>query len=220
MKEAWILMKTCVIGASVCFLALSSVAFCADKKPLPNQAGNDDVDLEGSVMIDRNEIQQALGADPGPGYVVVHLKVTPKTDKALSVSPEDFTLLERNSGERAVALAPNEIAGAAAPMVVKTDPENQNGNTGVGIGGIRLGRGPKKAEPSKADKSDSEPKPPSRGNGDTVLLAALKSKTLPEQETKTPIEGLLYFSLSGKLKVKDLSLLYKGPAGRLTFDFK
>jgi len=31
---------------------------------------------------------------------------------------------------------------------------------------------------------------------------------------------MLYFALEGKNKPKDLSLLYKGPAGRLVFDFK
>ena len=43
---------------------------------------------------------------------------------------------------------------------------------------------------------------------------------LHDVETKEPVEGLLYFLLDGKNKVKDLGLIYKGPAGRLAMDFK
>jgi hypothetical protein len=52
------------------------------------------------------------------------------------------------------------------------------------------------------------------------LLALLKAKTLPEKKTSSPISGLLYFSLDGKHKPKDLVLQYSGPAGRLSLEFK
>ena len=35
-------------------------------------------------------------------------------------------------------------------------------------------------------------------------LGPLTEKILPDKETKTPVEGLLYFSISGKLKPKDV----------------
>ena len=42
---------------------------------------------------------------------------------------------------------------------------------------------------------------------------------MPDKETKTPVEGLLYFSISGaKLKPKDVSLVYNGAAGKLIMD--
>ena len=69
-----------------------------------------------------------------------------------------------------------------------------------------------------------------RTSGETILnarvaeltaeLEALKQKALPDQETKEPLEGLLYFPIEGKVKPKDLSLIYKGPAGKLVMDFK
>ena len=52
------------------------------------------------------------------------------------------------------------------------------------------------------------------------LLAPLKAKGLADSETNKPLEGLLYFAIEGKNKPKDLSLLYKGAAGRLVIDFK
>jgi hypothetical protein len=52
------------------------------------------------------------------------------------------------------------------------------------------------------------------------LMAVLKAKVLPEQETGEPLAGLLYFSLEGKHKPKQLSLQYNGPAGRLILEFK
>jgi hypothetical protein len=56
--------------------------------------------------------------------------------------------------------------------------------------------------------------------GNNSLLAALTSKGLPERETKAPVEGLLYFAVEGKVKLKDLSLIYKSPFGRLEMEFK
>ena len=50
------------------------------------------------------------------------------------------------------------------------------------------------------------------------LLAVLKAKVLPETETMEPVEGLLYFLIDGKFKQKDLALIYKGQAGRLTWN--
>jgi len=46
------------------------------------------------------------------------------------------------------------------------------------------------------------------------------AKALPERETKAPVEGLLYFVMEGKVKPKDLGLVYKSPLGRLEMDFK
>jgi hypothetical protein len=54
---------------------------------------------------------------------------------------------------------------------------------------------------------------------DNPLLAALKAKILPDKESLEPVEGLLYFSIDGKLKPKDLAVIYKGPAGKLVMEF-
>ncbi|MCX6636622.1 MAG: hypothetical protein NT090_16295, partial [Acidobacteria bacterium] len=52
------------------------------------------------------------------------------------------------------------------------------------------------------------------------LLAKLKQKMLPAKQGTEPISGLLYFSLEGKHKPKDLELVYRGPAGKLSIRFK
>ena len=57
-------------------LILSSLAIADDIKSLPNQAGNGNVDLAGTVILDAKEIEQVLGAPMDPGYIVVRIKVS------------------------------------------------------------------------------------------------------------------------------------------------
>ena len=54
---------------------------------------------------------------------------------------------------------------------------------------------------------------------DNPLLAILDQKMLQDKETKEPVTGYLYFPLEGKQKLKDIELIYKGPAGRLIVPF-
>ncbi len=208
-------------------LALSLLAFSpasrAERKPLPGQAGNDDIELVGSVIIDPAEMKQALGADIGQGYVMVRMKVTPRTDKPLRVSPDDFTIVSSKDGQRSAALEPGQIAGRGA-LVVKA-AANQPGGEGTmtngpiwgGIAGMSRGgsagntKGADGGVEAKADDGAKEK--------DNPLLAVLKAKQLPDKETSEPIEGLLYFPIDGKIKPKDLRVIYKGPAGKLVMEF-
>ncbi|HYK62722.1 MAG TPA: hypothetical protein VEV85_25015 [Bryobacteraceae bacterium] len=185
-------------------LLMAALAF-AENKPLPNQAGNDDVDLAGTVVIERPQIQQELGMDMGAGYMLVQIKVTPKGDAALRVGPDDFTLLSRKNGDRSPALDPQQIAGTGGALIVKPAAQ-QPGGDGTRTNGPIWGGVTPKAGGAK--------------DGDSRLLGVLKEKALQDQETKKPVEGLLYFALDGKLKPKDVSLIYKGPAGKLVIDFK
>jgi hypothetical protein len=185
-------------------LLMAALAF-AENKPLPNQAGNDDVDLAGTVVIERPQIQQELGMDMGAGYMLVQIKVAPKGDAALRVGPDDFTLLSRKNGERSPALDPEQIAGTGGALIVKPAAQ-QPGGDGTRTNGPIWGGVTPKAGGAK--------------DGDSRLLGVLKEKALQDQETKKPVEGLLYFALDGKLKPKDVSLIYKGPAGKLVIDFK
>ncbi len=52
------------------------------------------------------------------------------------------------------------------------------------------------------------------------LLATLKERMLPEKTGSEPVAGLLYFPLEGKHKPKELELVYRGPAGKLSIRFK
>jgi hypothetical protein len=203
-------------------LLISLSGFAGEKKPLPGQAGNDDIELVGSLIIDRDEIKQALGADMGAGYVVARMKVTPKTEKPLRISPDDFTIVSRKDGQRTVALSPGQIAGKGA-LVVKAAAEQPGGlgtmTNGPIWGGIGMGRGGggnSKGTPSGTVEATQTK---SSDDKDNPLLAVLKAKVLPDTESLEPVQGLLYFTIDGKIKPKDLAIIYKGPAGKLIMEF-
>jgi hypothetical protein len=181
-------------------------ALAADKKAFPGQAGNDNIELTGTLIMDAAEIHQTVGSDLGPGIIVARIKASNKTGDPMRIGPDDFTLISRKNGDRGGALEPGQLAGGSA-LIVKRDHSgrdwaqqtNQPGFTGVG--GM-----------TKTDKPTDE-----------VLLATLKSKEMPDQETKSngSVEGLVYFSMdSAKLKSKDMALIYAGPGGHLTMEFK
>jgi hypothetical protein len=204
-------------------LLIPLLTYAGEKKPLPGQAGNDDVELVGSIMIDRDEIKQALGgADIGAGYVVARMKVTPKTEKPLLISSDDFTIVSRKDGQRTVALSPGQIAGKGA-LIVKAAADQPGGlgtmTNGPIWGGIGMGRGG--AGNSKGAASGTVEATPSKGTDDkdNPLLAVLKAKVLPDSESLEPVQGLLYFTIDGKIKLKDLAIIYKGPAGKLVMEF-
>src|ERR1700693_2021759 len=128
------------LAASVVILcALSTMtAMAADKKAFPGQAGNDNIELTGTLLIDPAEIRQAVGSDLGPGIVVARVKASNKTGEAMRIGPDDFTLVSRKDGDRSDALAPGQLAGGSA-LIVKRDhagrdwaqQSNQPGFTGV-----------------------------------------------------------------------------------------
>jgi hypothetical protein len=204
-------------------------ALAADHKSYPGQAGNDNIELVGTVITEPEEIRQALGAELGEGFIVVRVKATPKTDEAMRIGPSDFVLISRRDGDREEAMAPAQITSHSA-LVLKQDhsgrdyAQQTNRPGWTGIGGITRTAGPRKgAEEKKTDAKDEPKAAPAGGAAnDDALLAALTAKQLPDKETKGSIEGLLYFSMeSSKIKKsKDLSLLYKGSGGRLTMDFR
>lgn len=215
---------------------LSALTFAADRKALPGQAGNDDVELVGSVLIDRQEVMQAVGMYVGPGYIAVRMKVTPKTDKPLRISPDDFTIVSGKDGQRSQALSPGQIAGKGA-MVVKAAANQPggymtatNGPVWGGVGGIGGGSRPAgsghasaspegKDDDPKIDNGPDEKKDEKAEKDVNPLLEALKAKELPDKESTEPVEGLLYFPIEGKIKPKDLRVIYQGPAGRLIMEF-
>jgi hypothetical protein len=201
----------------VLFMGVLAGLVClgGERKQLPGQAGNNDVDLEGSVIINREEITNAIGGDIGEGYVVVRMKVTPKGDKPLRIGPDDFTMISRKDGQRSTALAPSEIAGKGAMVVKHGTADGSKSSWGVGGmgGGVGSSPGTVQRDVIKNTQIDDNAK-------ESPALGALTAKILPDKETKTPIEGLLYFSINGKLKAKDVALIYKGDAGKLVMEFE
>ena len=184
-------------------LLTMALAF-AETKPLPNQAGNDDLDLAGTLVLDRPGVQNIVGVDLGAGYVVVQITATPKTGKPIRLSPDDFLLLNRKNGDKSPALDPAQFGSGGGGLVVKPAPQQPGGDgtrtNGPVWGGVQNRIG---------DKGSATPPPPQ-----------LKEKQFPDKESKTPVDGLLYFALDGKLKPKDVSLIYNGQAGKLIMDFK
>ena len=205
------------------FFACTAVMFAADPKPLPNQAGNDNVDFQGTVLLTPSDIRQALGgndlAGPGidSGTIVVRLKVTPKSPKPLRIGPDDFTLLSRKNGERSPAMTPSQVVGGGSVLVLRP-AVTQPGGDGTTIRGPVWGG----VTTKKTGSSDSGPAPQVRQGeaSDSPLIPVLTQYGLPDKELKTPEEGLLYFSVDKKLKPKDLSLIYEGEGGKLVIDFK
>jgi hypothetical protein len=206
-------MNRVVLLALVVSLGAAPVIF-AENKPAPNQASNEQVALAGTVILDRMEIRDLLGTDLGPGFAVVRITVTPKTaapgsgNVALRIGPDDFTLLSRKDGDRGGALDPNQIAAPGGALIVKP-AARQPGGDGTRTNGPIWGGVTVRASDKKAANTENNP-----------LLNALNEKMLHDGETKMPVEGLLYFAVDGKLKPKDLSLIYNGPAGKLVIDFK
>jgi hypothetical protein len=210
---------------------LAVAALAADKKVIgPAEASGDDFAFTATAIMDRAEIQQALGADLGDGFVVLRLKATPKGDKPIRISPDDFTLLSRKDGERCPALSASQIAGRGSITVKAAKDQPNSWGTPVANGPIWSGIGTQIKRQPAADKGDSAKEDPKKkddspaaapaGPDQTDLLTALKAKSIPDNEIKQPVEGLLYFRMDGKNKLKDLTVLYKGDGGRLVADFK
>lgn len=183
-------------------------------------ASNEQVDLEATLIMNPDEVAQKLGADPGKGIVLLQVKFTPRVDTPLAISPEDFILLAHNDGERSKPFDPAEIAGSGALVEhTKTAPGKKSSGMG-GVGGLMVGGGgsgmssPGNSLPVAVNTQMDDKK-----QGNDKLLQVLKQKELPARETTTPVEGLLYFPLDGKHKLKDMIVLYRGSAGKLDLEF-
>jgi hypothetical protein len=183
--------------------------------------GNDDIDVTATISLTQEEVTQKLGADPGKGVVLVHVVVTPKTEKPVQVSPDDFILLAHDDGEKSKPFDPEQLAGQGA-LVIR-DGSDQAGKKG-GKGGLMIGMGGMGGGGGSPGKTRKDPitsaKMDEKSPGNEKLLQQLKAKQLPQKDSADPVEGDLYFALEGKHKLKHLALLYRGPAGKLNLEFQ
>jgi hypothetical protein len=202
-------------------LALAAAPLLASKKVVgpSTSAGNEMVDIIATISLTEEEVTQKIGEDPGEGIVLLEVRVVPKTDKPLLISPDDFTLLARDDGQRSKAFDPYELAGAGA-MVESAKPAASTGKKNVsgmvGFGGFGGGN----ASPGNPRETNVTSKMDNKSEGNPNLLKALKAKQLPTKESIEPVEGYLYFRLDGKHKLKNLEVLYKGAAGKLALEFE
>jgi hypothetical protein len=204
-------------GFSILFSTVS--LFAAKKVVSPNtSAGNEQVDIVATISLGEEEVTQKLGADPGKGIALVQVRVIPKTDKPVEVSPDDFILLAHDDGERSKPFEPSELAGQGALVVSNSADGTKVKNTSstIGFGGIMGGGG----SPGNPKVTTLSSKMDTKSQGNSSLLQVLKAKQLPQKESTDPVEGFLYFPLDGKHKLKNLAILYRGPAGKLDLEFE
>jgi hypothetical protein len=202
-------------------LVLAIPSFADKKVTSPTTTGaNDVIDLEATISLAPEEVAQKIGADPGKGVVLLQVKVTPKTDKPVQIAPDDFILLAHDDGERSKPYEPAQLAGAGAMVVTnQAEAKKKKGSMSpsIGFGGMMGGAG---GSPGNSKPVNLNAKMDDKAKGNNTLLEALKAKQLPTKETTDPVEGYLYFPLDGKHKLKNLAVLYRGPAGKLDLEFQ
>ncbi|MBY0506575.1 MAG: hypothetical protein K2X03_21830 [Bryobacteraceae bacterium] len=209
---------------------LTATAWPQKKQIEPGFASSDEVDVTATMHIDRAEITQLVGAELEKHIYVVEVKVRPKGEKPLRINLDDFVILKTDDGQRSTPFAPSQIASAGG-LTLKSEriggwAHQGNGPVWGGVGSRMPGQLPGNggsigSQTGGSDatgvqaqsKTTAEPK-------DNPLLAALKAKVLLEKETTETVSGLLYFPLEGKLKLKNLSLLYKAPGGKMEIVFQ
>lgn len=217
--------------SSILLVIAVAACFAADKKSKPvGEAGNDNVDIYATPLLEKDQIKNAIGAELPAGIIVVQVRIVPKGEETLSVAKDDFQIISHKDGQRSGPFVPSQIAGSATLVVSTTSQgggmgSQSNGPIWGGLPGT-LGRprqGPgngggignattSETETSAKQGTDAKQK-------DNPLLAILDQKMLQDKETKEAVSGYLYFPLEGKQKLKDLELIYKGPAGRLIVPF-
>lgn len=202
----------------VAVMACAAMAHASADKKLPlEDTSNEYVEIQASLILDKDQIKQELGSDLGGYIILVKMRVRPLTDKPWKIDRDDFLLLDGSLGQRSVPYAPSQIAGNSSLVVT---PQGAHGAVGAGhptwsLGGIGMGTGTTSARPDvKVTVQDSDKK------DESPLLKTLKEKILPEKEITDPVEGLLYFQIDGKVKAKDLELYYKTPGGKLAMRFR
>jgi hypothetical protein len=205
--------------------AVTLFAWPAEKKLAVGETSNESVAIRATAYLEKDDLKQLLGSDLGGTIVVVEVVVTPKTERELAISRDDFWLLSEKDGQKSQPFAPSQIAGRGALVVSSTSGGasgmmNDRGPVWGGIGDRprRLGGDDQVISATKpgasATVNDGSKQP------EDPLLAVLKQKVLPEKKSTDPVSGLLYFQMEGKHKPKQLELTYRGPAGKLALRFR
>lgn len=211
----------------------------ADKTEWRGQASDSKVALDARLYIDKDEMKKLLGHDPGPSIVIVEITVTPAPGTTLKLDREDFLLRSDRDGQRSRPLDPAQIAGSAV-MVISSRGGTQG--TGMaeerrvpwGVPGIPGGSptgGPPRGIPvpgqspnvgtATADTSEAVASiEENREKKSNPLLEALQTKQLAAGPLEAPRTGLLYFLIEGKVRAKDLELVYRKAPPRLSIRFK
>ena len=210
-------------------IAIIGLGLCAaDKKLEPARAADDQIDLRGTLITNREAVKEALGIDPGTDLILIDIEVRPKIDNGVRISRDDFILIARNDGQRSPALHPSQIAGSGALMVQSQSQGASGGMLGPprpvwgGMPGTsgRPGRMGTTDDVSSVTNAEARSTVTEDNPEDSPLMTALRKKELPIGEIKQPVHGFLYYVLEGKHKIKDLDLIFKAHNGQLVLDFQ
>lgn len=211
-------------------LAMSLAGIAKEKRIIPNEAGNDNVDISADPVLDKDQQKQLIGAELPDGIIAVKVKFAPKGETPLTVNRDDFLLLSHKDGQRSGPYSPTQIAGNGAMVIRRQTQAGVSGdNNGPAWGGIpgTMGRprrmpggdgGSMGSNTAQVETASAEIKTDPKQK-ENPLVKMLEGKMLPEKDTASTVTGLLYFPLEGKVKPKDLELIYQGPAGRLYVNF-
>lgn len=203
--------------------------------PITGEGQDQKIKIEAQVWLDRAEMKQATGVDPGEGFLIVKVKVSPGKGEVLNLNRDDFLLRSDRDGQRSRPLEPTQIAGSSV-MVISSRAGSQGevmsqrrrvpmglpvptgDPRGVPGQGLPMPNetpvvGSATADTSEAQASFEDKK------GNNALLELLKQKQMQEGELKEPAEGLLYFQIEGKHKVKHLELVYRKAPPRVHLRF-
>ena len=203
-------------------LLTASLASAASPKAAPSaKTGNAVLEMTAVLYVEREAIKQLLGSDLDGNFVVVEVRLSPKTAEKLKIFRDDFLLRTDRDGERSKPFAPTQIAGRTALVINRTYEGGGIGADsggprfgGLGMGGSGVGNsGAVARNETSIDTGGKAPK-------ENPLLAALEEKVLPEKEAAEPVSGLLYFPREPKQKVKQLELTYSGPGSKLLVRFR
>lgn len=212
---------------ALAFLVGAPLVSASDERYPIGRSSNDFVEISANLLLDKEEIRQAIGpniagSDLGGNVIVVQVTVRPLGDDPVKIWLDDFKLLSDKDGQRATPFQPSQIAGAGA-IIVKNGATGKSSTTVMnqGAGGTIMGMptgGPVMGNTASVPSAEIEVKD-AQDNTDSPLLVALRQKALPEKAVTEPVTGLLYFEIEGKVKPKNLELFYKTPSGKLGLRF-
>ncbi len=209
----------------------SALVWCAPKGGTPSgAAANEKLRVEATLYQDPASIQKLIGYPLDEGFVVVAVKLQPLAEDALRLDRDHFFLRSDKDGQRSSPYSPSQLAGSGAMRISSRGVANggvaseNRGPTWGGLGGGRMGRLPGQAgdigNSATIEEATATIEKGRDGEGKSPLLLSLEQKVLADsKETREPLEGLLYFLMEGKHKVKQLELHYRGPAGKLDLRF-
>jgi len=213
----------CLLPLIGCLAATCAAGGSDERYPI-GRSSNDFVEISGNLLMDKDQIKQAVGTDItgsqlGDNIVVVQVTVRPLGDDPVKIWLDDFLLLSDKDGQRAAPFQPSQIAGAGAIVVKdgKTQKSSSMGQFGpiIGMpyGGPAFGDGTSAHPSADIEVKDAD------ATTESPLLVALRQKVLPEKSVTEPVTGLLFFEIDGKMKPKNLELFYKTPSGKLGMRF-